>query len=189
MDKRAFPGMDKRFGPGSGRLLENHPRNSCAQFPNWLLTMARVGRMGGDSPNVIGDWPEGATMQTYVQTARQKKSIEDLLEYLGTTVPGTPANVAANAEVKRRELMAQFEIIALQKEALNIQNQAAEGQREALDIQTQAAESQRDAAIETQRTAEYTKENARYMKWSVIVLAIASICNLVVGVAGLFIHH
>ena len=126
-------------------------------------------------PSWQRDWPVVKMMQTYVETARGKKSIEDLLEYLGTTAPGTPANVAANAEVKRRELMAQFEIIALQKEALR--------------IETKTAASQREAAVETKRTAEYTKENAFYMKWSVIVLAIASICNLVVGAVGLLIHH
>jgi hypothetical protein len=87
-------------------------------------------------------------MQSYVQTARQKKTLDELLEW-AATVEGPLAAAAANAEIKRRELMAHFEIITLQREALNIQKQAAE--------------SQRDAAIEMQRTAEYTKETAFYM--------------------------
>lgn len=114
----------------------------------------------------------GATMQNYVQTAREK-NLDELLELASTAVG--PALVAANAEVKRRELKAQFEIITLQKDALNIQKQAAV--------------SQKDAAIETQRTAEYTKENAFYMKWSVIVLVIALVCNLAVSITALFIHR
>jgi hypothetical protein len=114
-------------------------------------------------------------MQSYAQTARQKKSLEELLDW-AATVEGTPLAVdAANAEIKRRELMAHFEIITLQREALNIQKQAAE--------------SQRDAAIETQRTAEYTKETVFYMKWSVIVLAIAFVANCLAGIAGLFIYR
>jgi hypothetical protein len=113
-------------------------------------------------------------MQSYVQTARQKKTLDELLEW-AATVEGPLAAAAANAEIKRRELMAHFEIITLQREALNIQKQAAE--------------SQRDAAIETQRTAEYTKETAFYMKWSVIVLAIAFVANFLVGIAGLFIYR
>jgi|SRR5271169_1475884 len=112
-------------------------------------------------------------MQSYVAIARQKKSLDELLEYVSTAEG--PALVAANAEVKRRELKAQFEILALQKEAI--------------DTQKQAAASQRDAAIATQRTAEYTRKNATYMKWSVVVLALASIFNLAVGIAALFIHH
>ena len=112
-------------------------------------------------------------MQTYVQTARQKKTLDELLEY-ASTAEGL-ALVAANAEVKRRELKAQFEILTLQIEAL--------------DIQRQAAASQRDAAIATQRTAEYTKKNAIYMKWSVVVLAAASLCNLAVSIVALFIHR
>jgi hypothetical protein len=111
-------------------------------------------------------------MQSYVQTARQKKTLDELLEW-ASTVEGPLAAAAANAEIKRRELMAHFEIITLQREALNIQKQAAE--------------SQRDAAIETQRTAEYIKETGFYMKWSVVVLAIAFVANFIVGIAGLFI--
>jgi hypothetical protein len=113
-------------------------------------------------------------MQSYVQIARQKKTIDELVEWAGT-VEGSLAAAAANAEIKRRELMAHFEIITLQKEALNSQKQVAINQRY--------------AAIATQLTAEYIKENVFYMKWAVIVLAIASVCNLLVGIAGFFTHH
>ena len=72
-------------------------------------------------------------MQSYVQTARQKKTLDELLEW-AATVEGPLAAAAANAEIKRRELMAHFEIITLQREALNIQKQAAEVVREMLPL-------------------------------------------------------
>ncbi len=107
-------------------------------------------------------------MQRYVEIARQKRTLDELFEYLAALDPQTPAAWAVNAEVKRRELI---EIITFQKEAL--------------DIQKQTAASQRDAATATQRTAEYTEKNVFYMKWAVIVSAAA----VVVSTVALFIHH
>jgi hypothetical protein len=109
-------------------------------------------------------------MQSYVQTAREKKTLEELLEW-AATVEGPLAAAAANAEIKRRELMAQFEITTLQREALNIQKQAAECQT--------------DAAIAAQRTAEYTEKAIFYMKLAVIV----STASVVVSAMALFIRH
>jgi hypothetical protein len=109
-------------------------------------------------------------MPSYVQTARQKKTIDELLEWAGTA-EGSLAATAANAEIKRRELMAQSEIIALQKEALNSQKQAAINQRY--------------AAIAAQRTAEYTKESVFYIMWAVI----ASAAMVTISTVALFIHH
>jgi hypothetical protein len=109
-------------------------------------------------------------MQSYVQIARQKKTIDELLEWAGTA-EGSLAVAAANAEIKRRELMAQFEILNCQKEALNSQKQAVINQRY--------------AAIAAQRTAEYTKENIFYMRWAVI----ASAAMVAVSTVALFIHH
>jgi hypothetical protein len=46
----------------------------------------------------------------------------------------------------------------------------------------EANQAQQQAARAAQETAEYTKRHACYLIWSVVVLAIASIANVIVSV-------
>jgi hypothetical protein len=63
---------------------------------------------------------------------------------------------------------------------------AAAAQIDASSIQKAAAEAAIRAANATEETAKYTQASAKWMKWSVIVLAVASIANLL---ATLFQQH
>ena len=54
--------------------------------------------------------------------------------------------------------------------------------RRQIVLQEDVAQMQKAAAQATIETAKYTRLNARYMLWSVIVLAAASVLNLVVNV-------
>lgn len=67
--------------------------------------------------------------------------------------------------------------------------QAAAAQREAADAQMKAAadsskpaQAAGDAAKAAQDTATYTKATARWMMWSIIVLAVASVINVALDV-------
>jgi len=51
-------------------------------------------------------------------------------------------------------------------------------QQQAATAQERGAIAQEVAAQAAKETAEYTRKNARYMLWSVIVLAVSSLCNL-----------
>ena len=51
-------------------------------------------------------------------------------------------------------------------------------QEEAFDAEKRAAEAQELAAGAAAETAEYTKEGARYMRWSVYVLAASSVISV-----------
>lgn len=48
---------------------------------------------------------------------------------------------------------------------------------------------QAEATCATKDTADYTRRNARYMLWSVIVLAISSVISTMVTVAVALLHH
>ena len=67
-----------------------------------------------------------------------------------------------------------------------LMRQSGDEQKRASDAMVETAKATRDAAKATQDTAKATKDNATYMLWSVLVLAAASILNLIVT---LFQHH
>jgi hypothetical protein len=64
--------------------------------------------------------------------------------------------------------------------------EAAAAQLGAALDQKLAAEAAIRAAKATEDTARYTRNSALWMKWSVIVLAVASVLNLL---ATVFLHH
>lgn len=57
------------------------------------------------------------------------------------------------------------------------------------NIQTCQAEFLRRQTVLQKDTAEYTRRNARYMLWSVIVLAISSVISTMVTVVVALLHH
>jgi hypothetical protein len=83
-------------------------------------------------------------------------SLEQLADYHATRRPGSEDEQAVTAEYTLRQLQMQ---------------------REAADAAREAA----DAAIET---AHYNRRNARYLMWSVIVLAASAFLSLVVTITG-----
>ena len=55
-------------------------------------------------------------------------------------------------------------------------------------MQRQATDAAIAAANAAEETAQFTRDNARYMLWSVIVLAAASAGTLIVAIIGLYRH-
>ena len=86
-------------------------------------------------------------------------SLEQLADYHATRSPGSEDEQAVTAEYTLRQMQMQ---------------------REAADAAREAA----DAAIET---AHYNRRNARYVLWSVIVLAASAFLSLVVAITGFHI--
>src|ERR1700730_10524082 len=77
-------------------------------------------------------------------------SLDDLADQLGINLPGWPPHAAAMAEFTRREALAHERVVRAQETAANA----------------------------AKATAEATRRSARYMLWSVIVLALASVLSL-----------
>jgi len=93
-----------------------------------------------------------------VQTIRQSlgtKSDDEVADWMSDISPGSNNEMTARAEFLRRQTL-------LQREA------------------TQAA---KDAAQAAKDTAIYTKKNARYMLWSVVVLAVASVVSATLSIS------
>lgn len=116
-------------------------------------------------------------MHQHVAECRNKT--DDQLWELTVSGLGTPAAIAAKNELERRER-------TIRLEALEATNKA---QRENYELQKQIAESQLattkytgDAALAQKATAIYTKDNAFWMRWSVIVIAAASLVNAILTV-------
>lgn len=82
-------------------------------------------------------------------------SLGQVADFMAGAGLGTPAHIRASAEVLRRQTIAQQD----------------------------AAIAQQEAAAAAIKTAKFTRLNAAYMLASVIVLAIASIVNLIVTVS------
>jgi hypothetical protein len=80
---------------------------------------------------------------------------------------GSPLAPFATAELERRTTV-------YQEDAAHFQELAAEAQQEAAGAAKDTARYTQEAAGAAKDTARYTQEGARYMRWSVIVLAIAS---------------
>jgi hypothetical protein len=85
-------------------------------------------------------------------------SLDELADELGVPPSGSSPHTAAMAEFTRREALAQERV----------------------------ARAQEDAATAATATAEATRRSARYILWSVIVLAVASVLNLA---WNLWEHH
>jgi hypothetical protein len=77
-------------------------------------------------------------------------SLEGLADRLGNALPGSPAAAALDAELRRRQIMAQIE-----------------------------------AAEATTESAAYTHRSASLMLWSVIVLTMAAVLDIILQVAAL----
>lgn len=88
-------------------------------------------------------------------------TLVDIGKMLVGSQPGSPNHCWLMAELNRRQLFEQIE----------------------------ATKAQSEAAKAAADTAEYTRQNARYMLWSVIVLAASSAVSTIVTVALAFVHH
>jgi hypothetical protein len=84
-------------------------------------------------------------------------SVDQLADFMSGVTPGSPNDQMAHAEFMRRQT-------AMQREATDAAIQAAQASNEAV---------------------KYTRANAGYMLWSVIVLAAASVANLFISFFGM----
>jgi hypothetical protein len=96
-------------------------------------------------------------MASYREEVLSLMSLDAVADMMSNHVPGSPHFHQAEAEFRLRETVAQIS----------------------------AAEAQEEAARAATATAAYTSASARYMKWSVIVLAAASVANLAVALGAL----
>ena len=88
-------------------------------------------------------------------------SVDEIGKALSATQPGSLNHGWLLAELNRRQLLDQI----------------------------RSTTAQADAAKAALDTVEYTKKNARYMLWSVIVLAISGVVSTVVTLTLAFAHH
>lgn len=82
-----------------------------------------------------------------------RKSLDELSDWKAMISAGSQNDQVANAEFMRRQTV----------------------------LQQQAADAAIREAAAAEQTAEYTRNNARYLLWSVIVLAASSIGTLIVS--------
>lgn len=82
-------------------------------------------------------------------------SLDTLADHAAGATPGTPEWHMARVEFLRRQTV----------------------------MQQDAAKATIEAADAAKKTAEYTRKNARYMLWSVIVLAASSLAGLLVALS------
>ena len=101
-------------------------------------------------------------------------SLDALADFGSNAEPGSPNAHSVQMEFLRRQTESQLAADGAAIRAAAAAEEAA-----------QAAVGSAEAAKETAR---YTKDNARWMLWSVIVLAAASVANLLVSLAGVFKH-
>ena len=87
--------------------------------------------------------------------------------------------------------MAEFTMrqVEWQAKAAQAQIQAAEAEKEAAQAATIAAKAQVEAARAAIDTAGATKQNAKYMLWSVIAAAFSAVASLVSTAIAVFGHH
>lgn len=97
-----------------------------------------------------------------MQSERQRlasMTLDQVADALADAPPESPRATAAIAEFMRRQTVAQRE----------------------------AADAQICAASAAEATAQHTRDNARYLLWSVIVLVVSSLATLGVSVANLIV--
>jgi hypothetical protein len=91
----------------------------------------------------------------------EKESLGAIADRMAEAEPTSRVHTMAMAEITRRQTIAQLK----------------------------AAEAQVEAAGAAKETAEFTRQNARYLLWSVVVLATSSVLTLLLAALGLWLHR
>jgi hypothetical protein len=112
----------------------------------------------------------------------RQMSLDELANYTAAQQADHWTHSAGEAEFSRRQ-------IEWQIKAAQAQVEAAEAEKEAARAATLAATAETDAARAGIDTASATKQNAKYMLWSVIAAAISAFASLVSTAIAVFGHH